>query len=193
MHENWIVHRDLKTPNLLYSNNGVLKIADFGLAREYGDPLKPYTPLVVTLYYRAPELLLGTKEYAIAIDMWSAGCIMAELLLMQVLWKGQGEIDQLNRIFATLGSPSEKIWPAYPDLPIVKKTSFVPRPYSKLKEKFRDKLSDRGLDLMQGLLTYDPDRRLTAEQALTHSWFSEPPLAPSPDFMPTYQDYRLKS
>ena len=81
MHKRWIIHRDLKTSNLLYSNEGILKICDFGLARKFGHPLKPYTNLVVTLWYRAPELLLGIDIYSPAIDIWSIGCILAELIL----------------------------------------------------------------------------------------------------------------
>ena len=94
LHNNWILHRDLKPSNLLISSEGVLKVADFGLARLYGSPLKPHTPNVVTLWYRAPELLLGTKEYSTGVDMWSCGCIFGELLLMDPLFPGNSEMDQ---------------------------------------------------------------------------------------------------
>lgn len=99
LHDNWILHRDLKTSNLLLSHKGILKVGDFGLAREYGSPLKPYTSIVVTLWYRAPELLLCCKEYSTPIDMWSVGCIFAEFLSMSALFPGQSETDQLNKIF----------------------------------------------------------------------------------------------
>lgn len=99
LHDNWILHRDLKTSNLLLSHKGILKVGDFGLAREYGSPLKQYTSVVVTLWYRAPELLLCCKEYSTPIDMWSVGCIFAEFLAMSALFPGQSETDQLNRIF----------------------------------------------------------------------------------------------
>lgn len=142
MHDLWVIHRDLKTSNLLFSHNGILKVSvlivpyafcvvkqrkklldtdvlifqigDFGLAREYGEPLKPYTPIVVTLWYRSPELLLGTpvshsvpvdtddslrQTYSTAIDMWSVGCIFAEFIKLKTLFPGRGEIDQLNKIF----------------------------------------------------------------------------------------------
>ncbi|XP_058093921.1 cyclin-dependent kinase G-2-like isoform X2 [Magnolia sinica] len=129
LHDNWVLHRDLKTSNLLMNNRGELKICDFGLARQYGSPLKPYTPLVVTLWYRAPELLLGAKEYSTAIDMWSLGCIMAELLAKEPLFNGKTEFDQLDKIFRTLGTPSEKIWPGFVKLPGVK-VNFVKQPLS---------------------------------------------------------------
>ena len=103
LHDNWILHRDLKTSNLLLSHNGVLKVGDFGLAREYGSPLKDYTAVVVTLWYRAPELLLGKKDYSTPIDVWSIGCIFAEFLLMEPLLPGKSEIEQLNKIFSLLG------------------------------------------------------------------------------------------
>ncbi|KAI3780045.1 hypothetical protein L2E82_09906 [Cichorium intybus] len=120
LHDNWVLHRDLKTSNLLLNNRGELKICDFGLARQYGSPLKPYTHLVVTLWYRAPELLLGAKEYSTAIDMWSLGCIMAELLSKQPLFNGKTEFDQLDKIFKILGTPNETIWPGFSKLPGVK-------------------------------------------------------------------------
>ncbi|XP_022735027.1 cyclin-dependent kinase G-2-like isoform X2 [Durio zibethinus] len=120
LHDNWVLHRDLKTSNLLLNNQGELKICDFGLARQYGSPLKPYTHLVVTLWYRAPELLLGARQYSTAIDMWSLGCIMAELLSKEPLFNGKTEFDQLDKIFKTLGTPNETIWPSFSTLPGVK-------------------------------------------------------------------------
>jgi cell division cycle 2-like protein len=117
LHDNWVIHRDLKTSNILLNNRGELKICDFGLSRQYGSPLKPYTQLVVTLWYRAPELLLGATEYSTAIDMWSMGCIMAELLTKKPLFDGKRDIDQLSKIFKMLGTPNEGIWPGYSKLP----------------------------------------------------------------------------
>ena len=103
LHDNWILHRDLKSSNLLLSHNGVLKVGDFGLAREYGSPLQGYTAIVVTLWYRAPELLLAIKEYSTPIDVWSIGCIFGEFLTMNPVFPGESEIDELNRIFKLLG------------------------------------------------------------------------------------------
>lgn len=192
LHDNWVLHRDLKTSNLLLNNCGELKICDFGLARQYGSPLKPYTPMVVTLWYRAPELLLGAKQYSTAIDMWSLGCIMAELLAKEPLFNGKSEIDQLDKIFRALGTPNEKIWPDFVSLPGVK-CNFVKQPYNKLRDKFpptsfsgRPTLSESGFDLLNRLLTYDPNKRITAEEALRHEWFREVPLPKSKEFMPTY-------
>lgn len=108
LHDNWVIHRDLKTSNLLLDNNGDLKICDFGMSRHYGSPVKPYTALVVTLWYRAPEILLGMKNYTTAIDMWSVGCIMAELLSKKPLFDGNREMEQIDKIFKTLGTPNEK-------------------------------------------------------------------------------------
>src|SRR5687768_4144272 len=101
--------RDLKLSNLLFDNKGQLKLADFGLARSYGFPLKSYTPKVVTLWYRPPELLLGTKIYGPSLDMWGVGCVFGELLCNEPILRGMSEIDQLNQIWKLLGSPNEKI------------------------------------------------------------------------------------
>lgn len=141
------------------------------MAREYGSPLKPYTSVVVTLWYRAPELLLGCKEYSTPIDVWSVGCIFAEFLAMTALFPGKSEIDQLNRIFKDLGTPNEKIWPGYGELPAVQKMTFTEYPVSNLRKKFAHLTSELGLSLLQGLLTYDPKQRLTAEQALKSHYF----------------------
>lgn len=113
MHSNWIIHRDLKLPNLLYSNSGLLKVADFGLARTFGEPTRPLTPHVVTLWYRPPELLFGSKIYTKALDMWAVGCIMGELLIQKPLLPGKNELDQVHRICNLLGSPTNSIWFVY--------------------------------------------------------------------------------
>lgn len=193
-HENWILHRDLKTSNLLLSNKGILKVCDFGLARKYGDPIGKYTDLVVTLWYRAPELLLGTKEYSTAIDMWSVGCIFAEILTKKPLFPGKGELDQLGLIFRTLGTPNEEIWPGFNELPQTSAWKFKKHP-NILRTKFPalphlasgPYLTDTGLDLMQKMLTYDPKKRITATEALQHPYFKESPRPQDPSMMPTFR------
>ncbi|XP_069598093.1 cyclin-dependent kinase 11B-like isoform X3 [Ranitomeya imitator] len=186
LHDNWILHRDLKTSNLLLSHAGILKVGDFGLAREYGSPLKPYTPIVVTLWYRAPELLLGAKEYSTAIDLWSVGCIFGELLTQKPLFQGKSEIDQINKVFKDLGTPSEKIWPGYNELPAIKKMTFSEYPYNNLRKRFGALLSDQGFDLMNKFLTYCPAKRITAEDGLKHEYFGETPLPIDPSMFPTW-------
>uniref|UniRef100_A0A4W5L263 cyclin-dependent kinase n=1 Tax=Hucho hucho TaxID=62062 RepID=A0A4W5L263_9TELE len=186
LHDNWILHRDLKTSNLLLSHKGILKVGDFGLAREYGSPLKPYTPVVVTLWYRSPELLLGAKEYSTAVDMWSVGCIFGELLTQKPLFPGKSEIDQINKIFKDLGSPSEKIWPGYNELPAVKKMTFTEYPYNNMRKRFGALLSDQGFDLMNKFLTYCPSKRILSDEALKHEYFRETPLPIDPSMFPTW-------
>ncbi|KAI9347285.1 kinase-like domain-containing protein [Obelidium mucronatum] len=185
LHQKWIVHRDLKTSNLLMNNRGMMKVADFGLARRFTDPPGNMTQLVVTLWYRAPELLLGAKEYTTTIDMWSVGCIFAELVNKEPLLPGQGEIDQLSKIFKLLGTPSEKIWPGFMDLPNAKSFTFKHQPFNNLKLRFPS-LTANGIDLMEKLLTYDPKQRITAAEALKHPYFSESPPPKDPSFFPTF-------
>ncbi|XP_010460157.1 PREDICTED: cyclin-dependent kinase G1 isoform X1 [Camelina sativa] len=196
LHTNWIIHRDLKPSNLLMNNSGELKICDFGMARQYGSPIKPYTQMVITQWYRPPELLLGAKEYSTAVDMWSVGCIMAELLSQKPLFPGKSELDQLQKIFAVLGTPNESIWPGFSSFPNAK-AKFPSQPYNMLRKKFPaisfvggQILSERGFDLLNSLLSLDPEKRLTVEEALNHGWFHEVPLPKSKDFMPTYPPKR---
>ena len=215
MHENWTLHRDLKTSNILVNNRGELKICDFGLARVYGEPLGAYTPTVVTLWYRAPELLLGVRRYGPAIDVWSLGCVMAELLASEPLFTGKTEIDQLSKMFATLGAPSDAVWPGCKELPGARKVKFPNQPYNHLRRRFpgppndesrafvaigpdgRERragdarhtpapLSDTGFDLLNRMLAYDPAKRITAEDASKHPFFAEFPPAKAQRLMPTF-------
>ncbi|EGT55796.1 hypothetical protein CAEBREN_10574 [Caenorhabditis brenneri] len=188
MHKLWILHRDLKTSNLLMSHTGILKIADFGLAREYGDPLRKFTSIVVTLWYRSPELLLGTRLYSTPVDMWSVGCIMAEFILLKPLFPGRGELEQIKKIFMELGTPTESIWPGVSELDGWKTLTFEKYPYNQLRKKFLAGrlLNDTGFKLLNGLLTLDPKNRFTATQALDHEWFEEEPYPVPPEEFPTF-------
>ena len=106
------MHRDLKPQNLLIdAEKGVIKLADFGLARAFGVPVKTYTHEVVTLWYRCPEILLGAKQYSTGVDLWSIGCIMAEMAQRRPLFTGDSEIDQIFKIFKVLGTPNDSLWP----------------------------------------------------------------------------------
>lgn len=123
----------------------------------------PYTFEVVTLFYRAPELLLGSRLYSSSLDMWSVGCIVAELLSGQPLFMGQGELDQINKIFRAIGAPSEDRWPGYSALPNVKQISWKVSSRGKLREMFPIAsfsggayLDDSGFDLLSKLLEMDP-------------------------------------
>ncbi|KAL0580318.1 hypothetical protein V5O48_001735 [Marasmius crinis-equi] len=186
-HSNWILHRDLKTSNLLMNNRGTIKVADFGLARRYGDPVGVggMTQLVVTLWYRAPEILLGAEKYSTAVDMWSVGCIFAELLLKEPLFQAKGELELISMIFKLLGPPTKDSWPEYSSLPLAKTITLPsPQPHQ-FRQKFQY-LTTAGLDLMMSLLTYDPERRISAEEALQHPYFTESPLPKHPDLFGSF-------
>jgi len=182
-HEHYVLHRDLKTSNLLMNNRGKVCIADFGLARKYGDPPKEYTQPVVTLWYRAPELLLGATTYSAPIDVWSLGCIFAELVLGAPLLAGRGEIDQISQTFKLLSTPTEESWPGVSKLPNWSKVSFRPQPFARLREKFTrgasftssTAMSNHGLALLEKMLSLNPAARVTAEGALRHPYFAEDP------------------
>lgn len=177
LHTNRIIHRDMKSSNILITKDGELKIADFGLARPYSldEKNRKYTNRVVTLWYRPPELLLGERNYACAVDLWGVGCIMSELFTKEPLMKGTSEQDQLRLIATLLGPICPAVWPGVVDLPM----------YSRLErlinnDRFRDNLQPRmkrstqnkhALDLLKKLLILDPSKRIDANSALDHDFF----------------------
>lgn len=171
-HSRRIVHRDLKPQNILVSKDeAVVKLADFGLARAFRIPLQTYTHEVVTMWYRAPEILLGSKYYLPAVDMWSLGCILAELANARPLFPGDCEIHQLYTIFRLLGTPNETLWPGVTQLPDYKMQFPQWRPGN--LQACVPALDAAGVDLLGQMLRYDPQSRICAANALQHKWFDE--------------------
>ncbi|CAO2658245.1 Nn.00g059680.m01.CDS01 [Neocucurbitaria sp. VM-36] len=193
LHDNYIMHRDLKTSNILLNNRGQLKLADFGMARYIPPSHAPLTQLVVTLWYRAPELLLGTTTYGTEIDMWSIGCIFGELLAKEPLLPGKNEVDELSLIFSLCGLPSDQTWPAFYRLPNARSLK-LPRDhrnnnannassFNRAKFPF---LTAAGVELLSSLLSLNPDHRPTAKEVLAHAYFREQPKPKPAEMFPTF-------
>ncbi|KAL4733164.1 cyclin-dependent kinase 1 [Aspergillus recurvatus] len=168
-HSHRVLHRDLKPQNLLIDRDGNLKLADFGLARAFGVPLRTYTHEVVTLWYRSPEILLGGRQYSTGVDMWSCGAIFAEMCTRKPLFPGDSEIDEIFKIFRILGTPDETIWPGVTSFPDFKPT--FPKWKREDIQNVVPGLEEDGLDLLEALLEYDPARRISAKQACMHPYF----------------------
>lgn len=166
MHSNRAIHRDLKPENIFMSENDEVKIGDFGISRTFGVSSKPMSNEVVTIFYRAPEIALKIKEYSIAIDVWSWGCIFAEMYLGYPLFQVENEIDLINTIFKTLGTPTDETWEG-----ITRMLSIVmPRyPITKLNIEGMDEIAS---DLLNLMLTLNPCDRISAKEALQHAYFS---------------------
>jgi cyclin-dependent kinase 8/11 len=199
LHTNWVLHRDLKPANILVmgegNERGRVKIADMGFARLFNAPLKPLAdldPVVVTFWYRAPELLLGARHYTKAIDIWAIGCIFAELLTSEPIFHCRQEDiktsnpyhhDQLDRIFNVMGFPQDKDWEDIRKMPEhntltkdFKRSNYASCSLVKYMERHKIKPDCKAFHLLQKLLLMDPNKRITSEQAMQDPYFSEDPL-----------------
>ncbi|KAF2728532.1 Pkinase-domain-containing protein [Polyplosphaeria fusca] len=172
-HDNRVLHRDLKPQNLLINNRGQLKLADFGLARAFGIPVNTFSNEVVTLWYRAPDVLLGSRTYNTSIDIWSAGCIMAEMYTGRPLFPGTTNEDQLQKIFRLMGTPSERSWPGISQLPEYK-ANFPVFATQDLR-LILPQVDQVGLNLLNSMLQLRPEMRVSASAALNHPWFNDLP------------------
>jgi cyclin-dependent kinase 8/11 len=205
LHANWVLHRDLKPANILVMGEGPergrVKIADMGFARLFNAPLKPLAdldPVVVTFWYRAPELLLGARHYTKAIDIWAIGCIFAELLTSEPIFHCRQEDiktsnpyhhDQLDRIFNVMGFPRESDWEdirKMPEHPMLlkdfKRTNYTTCSLIKYMDRHKIKPDSRAFNLLEKLLLMDPTKRITSEHAMQHSYFTEDPVPTSDVF-----------
>nr|GAT57546.1 predicted protein [Mycena chlorophos] len=172
-HENQVLHRDLKPQNLLINRKGELKLGDFGLARAFGVPVNTFSNEVVTLWYRAPDVLLGSRTYSTSIDVWSCGCIFAEMITGVPLFRGKDTQDQLLHIMRILGTPSEaQLQKMAKDSPEIQLKPFPRCPKMDLKQ-ILPKASPAAIDLLERLLKFDPAERISAADALSHPYFTD--------------------
>ncbi|KNA11349.1 hypothetical protein SOVF_136010 [Spinacia oleracea] len=168
-HSHGVLHRDLKPQNLLVDKDkGILKIADLGLGRSFTVPMKSYTHEIVTLWYRAPEVLLGSTHYSTGVDIWSVGCIFAEMVRRQALFPGDSEFQQLLHIFRLLGTPTDEQWPGVSSL---RDWHVYPQWEAQNLARAVPSLGPDGVDLLSKMLKYDPAERISAKAALDHPYF----------------------
>lgn len=198
LHANKILHRDMKAANLLINNKGILQIADFGLARPYddavplpgkggGEATRDYTTLVVTRWYRPPELLLQLRRYTTAIDMWGVGCVFGEMFKGRPILAGNSDLNQAQIIFDLVGSPNEENMPGWSSLPGCEGVSSFPHRPSTLSQVFREQGSS-AISLLSELLKLDWRKRINAIDALEHPYFKNPPLPAQPHEIPHFDD-----
>ncbi|KAI7756501.1 hypothetical protein M8C21_014490 [Ambrosia artemisiifolia] len=184
-HSRGVLHRDIKSSNILINNKGVLKIADFGLANFFDDRNKqPLTNRVVTLWYRPPELLLGSTSYGPCVDMWSVGCVFAELFNGRPILKGRTELEQLHKIFKLCGSPTDEYW-KNSGLPLAALFRSQSCYENNIRERCKE-LPTTVVDLIYTLLSVEPEKRPTARSALHDAYFYAKPYACDPASLPTY-------
>ncbi|CDM28090.1 hypothetical protein DTO013E5_3984 [Penicillium roqueforti] len=198
MHANRILHRDMKAANLLISNGGILQIADFGLARPYddapplpgkggGDSKREYTALVVTRWYRPPELLLQLRKYTTAIDLWGVGCVFGEMFKGKPILAGNSDLNQAELIFNLVGTPTEENMPGWSQLPGCEGVKNFAYKRGNLHGVFKD-LNPAAISLLSEFLKLDWRKRINAMDALKHPYFTTPPLPARPGEIPQFAD-----
>ena len=181
LHRRGVLHRDIKAANILISNTGQLKLADFGLARFFVKRRQlDYTNRVITIWYRPPELLLGETQYGPAVDIWSAGCVMIEIFTKHAIFPGDGgEINQLDKIYNVLGTPTRSEWPGIVDMAWFELLRPAERKSNVFAEKYRERLTPAAFELLQAMFLYDPAKRPTASDVLEHPYFTTEEPAPA--------------
>ncbi|KAI1824737.1 hypothetical protein F4861DRAFT_530774 [Xylaria intraflava] len=179
LHKRGVLHRDIKAANILVSSDGILKLADFGLARFYAKrDQQNYTNRVITIWYRPPELLLGETQYGAAVDIWSAACVMVEIFTRRAIFPGDGgEISQLDKIYDILGTPNQEQWPGFVHTPWFE---LIPRGHRRpnvFADKYRERVPAAAFDLLVEMFQYDPIKRPSAADVLEHPYFTieQPP------------------
>ncbi|KAI9841261.1 MAG: kinase subunit of RNA polymerase II carboxy-terminal domain kinase I, partial [Thelocarpon superellum] len=179
LHRRGVLHRDIKAANILISNEGQLKLADFGLARFFAKRRQlDYTNRVITIWYRSPELLLGGTQYGPAVDMWSAACVLVEIFTKHAIFPGDGgEINQLDKIYNVLGTPTRGEWPGIVDLAWFELMRPSEKKANVFAEKYKERLTPDAFDLLSAMFQYDPAKRPSASDVLEHPYFTteEPP------------------
>lgn len=187
-HENAVLHRDIKSNNLLIAADNTLKLADFGLARNFGNPDDDMTYNVITRFYRPPELLLGSSHYGGCVDIWSSACVIAELTIRDFFLPSMTDLEQLSVITETFGVPTEQEWPGVSKLRFWSNMLETlppkrPQPLSWWRSRF-PQLGEDGIDLLRGMLTMDPVKRLNARQVLEHPYWTNMPRPAKKENLP---------
>ncbi|KAJ1770109.1 kinase subunit of RNA polymerase II carboxy-terminal domain kinase I [Coemansia sp. RSA 1813] len=190
MHAHGILHRDIKGSNLLVNQHGQVKYVDFGLARSFHHTrMQEFTNRVITLWYRPPELLLGTTVYGPEVDIWSLGCVLLELFMKKPAFQGQNDIDQLEQIFKVLGTPSPEVWDSFKKLPWTCYMTPNTRYENCLRATLGSKMSPCAVDLISWMLSLSPAERPSAAACLSHDYFVEPPAPMPPTSFPVSGDW----
>uniref|UniRef100_A0A1I7UL37 Protein kinase domain-containing protein n=1 Tax=Caenorhabditis tropicalis TaxID=1561998 RepID=A0A1I7UL37_9PELO len=184
IHDKNIIHRDIKPENLMITETDSLKIGDFGISR-YTNPTASMTPESVSLWYRPIEILLSCKNHTTAVDIWSAGCVMAELYRRCPLFKGEGQINMINKIINVLGKPTLEEWPTMNELPAMSMIE-LSGPDSKNFENAIPNASKKSLDLIQNMIMFDPARRFSASQVLQHAYFKTEDISEQNNYEPSF-------
>lgn len=195
-HSNFVLHRDIKPNNLLIAADGEVKLADFGLARSFADPYANMTSVVITLWYRPPELLYGARHYSGAVDVWSMGMVFAELLMRRPyaaadltdqndMGTSAGEIAQITKICEAVGTPTEENWPGVSTLPnYISSDKVIPVRGREFYTGMFPTAGAIGVDLLMAMLKLDPRKRVTAKGILQHAWWKTDPRPTNKENLP---------